>query len=213
MKIKKSLLSVLLSSVISASLVGCGTNTDSQQDENNSAQVEQNQNSKPKAAEKKDSSAVKTETSRVGTRTTIKSMKNLSIEQTQGPVRAKITDMQMGKLETNESSKKLFDGKDVVYFVTIAMEVENTSGDTVAVYPDQGTLVTDTKEQVEANMFLSGNKLGGDYIGNVIKKGNVVFITETNPSDIHNIKFTFNGPSDSNFERLGEDFTFDLNIK
>lgn len=62
-------------------------------------------------------------------------------------------------------------------------------------------------------MFLSGNKLGGDYIGNVIKKGNVVFITETDPNDIHNIKFTFNGPSDSNFERLGEDFTFDLNIK
>ena len=99
MKIKKSLLSVLLASVISAPLVGCGASTDSQQDENNSAQVEQNQNSKPKAAEKKDSSVGKTETSRVGTRTTIKSMKNLSIEQTQGPIKAKITDMQMGKLE------------------------------------------------------------------------------------------------------------------
>ena len=155
MKIKKSLLSVLLASVISATLVGCGSNTDSQQNENNSAQVEQNQNSKPKAAEKKDNSAGKTETSRVGSRTTLKSMKNLSIEQTQGPIKAKITDIQMGKLETNESSKKLFDDKDIVYFVTIAMEVENTSGDTVAVYPDQGTLVTDTKEQVEANKYYS----------------------------------------------------------
>lgn len=146
MKIKKSLLSVLLASVISATLVGCGSNTDNQQNENNSAQVEQNQNSKPKVSEKKDNSAGKTETSRVGARTTLKSMKNLSIEQTQGPIKAKITDIQMGKLETNESSKKLFDDKDIVYFVTIAMEVENTSGDTVAVYPDQGTLVTDTKE-------------------------------------------------------------------
>ena len=132
MKIKKSLLSVLLASVISATLVGCGSNTDNQQNENNSAQVEQNQNSKPKVSEKKDNSAGKTETSRVGSRTTLKSMKNLSIEQTQGPIKAKITDIQMGKLETNESSKKLFDDKDIVYFVTIAMEVENTSGDTVA---------------------------------------------------------------------------------
>ena len=77
MKIKKSLLSVLLASVISATLVGCGSNTDNQQNENNSAQVEQNQNSKPKVSEKKDNSAGKTETSRVGSRTTLKSMRYL----------------------------------------------------------------------------------------------------------------------------------------
>lgn len=222
MKIKKALLSVLLAGCISTTLVGCGGGNDTAE-EDNSTQTEQKAESKPKVTEnkkkkekteeKKDDAVGKVETTQGGTRTTLKSMKGLNIEQVQGPIRAKITDIQMGKLETTESSKKMFNDKDLVYFMTIAMEVENTSADTISIYPDQGTLVTDTKEQIDANVFLSGAKLGGEYMGNVIQKGNVIFIMDSNPEDIHNVKFTFKGAHNSNFDEVSGDFTFDLNIQ
>lgn len=206
MKITKSMLSLVLASAIGLSLVGCGSSSNQESGStDNKATVTENKKPEKKAS-------TKTKTSADG-KTILKNMENLNFEQISGPIRAKITGIQIGKIKTNESSKKLFNNKDEVNFVVITMEVENTTGDTVGVYPDQGTLVTNTKEQVDANMFLSNGNLGGEYIGNVIKKGNVVFVVDSNLDEINNIKFTFDGPHDSSFERLGENITFDLNIQ
>lgn len=212
MKIKKTLLLILFVVSISLSLSACSKNNTT--DTESTAKSEQKTESKSSADENsEDDSVGKVENLEFGKRTTLKSNKEINIEQTQGPIKAKITDIQMSKLETNENGKSLFNGKDTVYFVTIAMEVENTSTDTISIYPDQGTLVTDTKEQVEANLLLSESKLGGEYIGNVIKKGNVIFIIDSNPEEINNIKFTFNAPHNSNFENVGGDFMYELSIK
>ena len=40
-----------------------------------------------------------------------------------------------------------FQGKDTITVITLDIEVENNSSETNSIYPDQGTIVTNTKEQ------------------------------------------------------------------
>lgn len=70
-------------------------------------------------------------------------------------------------------------------------------------------MTTDTKEQVEADMFFT-DQLGGDYIGNIIKSGNIIFLLDSQPLDINEIKLTISRGHNENFESIGSDFVFEI---
>lgn len=137
--------------------------------------------------------------------------KNEAVNATQesGPFKVTINKMQIGTLEVNENYKEIFDNKDLVTVVTLEIEVENKSSGTNSIYPNQGTIVTNTKEQKNADLLLSDD-VGGDFIGEVVKKGNVIFLLDSAAEEITSIKYIIEGPHNADFETIGDDIVFEL---
>jgi hypothetical protein len=97
--------------------------------------------------------------------------------------------------------------------VVLDVTVENTSSDTVSWYPSQATIVTNTKEQIDADLFRS-DQVSGDFIGKVVKKGKVVFEVKGDITAIDSISYTITGAVNSKtYEKLGEDTTTDIVLK
>ena len=90
-----------------------------------------------------------------------------------GPIKFKITSAQLSKATVaNEQAAALMRVEKGQEFaiVGIGMDVENTVDDKVDFFPNQGTIVTNTKEQVDAALFLSDD-IGGELLGKVKKSG------------------------------------------
>lgn len=128
-----------------------------------------------------------------------------------GPMKLTVNALQISKLNPSDNYKEMFDGKDEVTVITMAVDVENTSEDTISFYPDQSTIVTDTKEQKEASLILS-DELGGDFIGNVKKSGNIIYILDSKAEKVHSLKFVIEGASNSNFETVGNKIEFNYSL-
>ncbi|WP_130808290.1 hypothetical protein [Senegalia massiliensis] len=205
----KKILVLLMVLLMAFSLIACG---DSSNEEDTSDDAKTKESSAEDVDDSKDDSEGKTEESEIGKRTTIKSKKDLNIVKETGPFTMIVTDVQISTLEPSEDYKDMFDGKDKITFVTIATEVENKSEDTNSFYPDQGTITTDTKEQVDADLMLS-DEVGGDFIGEVAKKGNVIFFLDSPAEEINNIKYVIEGPHNENIDRLGEGITYEISFE
>lgn len=206
----KNIKNVLAIGSIALLLTACGGKTNEVKNEpakeNKTNAAESVENNK-----KSDSSVGKVDKSEFGRLEVIKEKKNINDVVESGPIKLTVTDVQISKVNPNPDYKSMFNDKDEVTSVVVAVEVENTSDETISFYPDQGTLVTNTKEQKEAEMFLS-DEVGGDFIGQVVKKGNIVFILDSNANEISNLKFVFGNPSNANFEGVGEEITVTYDI-
>lgn len=206
----KKIKNVLAVGTIALLLTACGGKTNEVKNEpekENKTNAETNVESNKKS----DSSLGKVDESEVGRIEVIKEKKNINDVFESGPIKLKITDLQISKVNPKPNYKSIFNDKDEVTSVVVAVEVENTSNETISFYPDQGTLVTNTKEQKEADLFLSDD-VGGDFIGQVIKKGNIVFVLDSKADEINNLKFVLSHPSNENLENVGEDITVSYDI-
>lgn len=206
----KKIRNVLAVGSIALLLTACGGKTNEVKNEpakNNKANAETTvENNK-----KTDSSVGKVDKSEFGRVEVIKEKKNINDIFESGPIKLTITDVQISKVNPSPNYKSMFNDKDEVTSVVMAVEVENTSDETISFFPDQGTIVTNTKEQKEAEIFLS-DEVGGDFIGQVKKKGNIIFILDSNAEEINNVKFVLGNASNSNFESVGEEIivTYDI---
>ncbi|WP_071026053.1 hypothetical protein [Peptoniphilus raoultii] len=206
----KNLKNVLAVGSIALLLTACGGKTNEVKNEpekenktNVAASVENNK--------KTDSSVGNVDESDFGRLEVIKEKKNINDLFESGPIKLTVTDIQISKVNPKPDYKSMFGDKDEVTSVVLAVEVENTSDETISFYPDQGTVVTNTKEQKEAEVFLS-DEVGGDFIGKVVKEGNIVFILDSNAEEINNVKFVLGSPLNSNFENVGEEITVTYDI-
>jgi hypothetical protein len=96
--------------------------------------------------------------------------------------------------------------KVVIFDVT----VENTSADTVGWNVTSGTIVLNTKEQVNADSF-SSDSVGGEFIGKVIKKGKIAFEVTSNFDEVNSINFKLDGAFNmKDYTRVGEDKTTEI---
>lgn len=154
--------------------------------------------------EKTESSIGNVDESEIGRLEVINEKKNINDVIESGPIKLTVKDIQISKLNPSESYKPMFDEKDEVTVLVMALEVENTSDETISFYPNQGIVVTNTKEQRDADMFLS-DSVGGDFIGQVIKTGNVIFILDSKAEEVDSMKFVLGHPSNQSFENIGED--------
>ncbi len=114
-----------------------------------------------------------------------------------GPIKFKITGAQLSKcVADSDQGAKLFGvekGKEFA-IVGIEMEVENTVDDEVDFFPNQGTIVTNLKEQVDAALFFSDD-IGGQFLGKVKKSGQTYFICKNSvPDEITSVRYHANGP-------------------
>lgn len=206
----KNIRNVLAFGSIALLLTACGGKTNEVKNEpvkenktNAEATVENNK--------KTDSSVGKVDKSEFGRVEVIKEKKNINDLFESGPIKLTVTDIQISKVNPSPNYKSMFNDKDEVTSVVMAVEVENTSDETISFFPDQGTIVTNTKEQKEAEIFLS-DSVGGDFIGQVKKKGNIIFILDSNAEEINNVKFVLGNASNANFESVGEEITVTYDI-
>lgn len=206
----KNIRNVLAVGSIALLLTACGGKTNEVKNEpakNNKANAETTVENNKKA----DSSVGKVDESEFGRVEVIKEKKNINDLFESGPIKLTITDVQISKVNPSPNYKSMFNDKDEVTSVVLAVEVENTSDETISFFPDQGTIVTNTKEQKSAQVFLS-DEVGGDFIGQVKKKGNIIFILDSNAEEINNVKFVLGHPSNENLENIGEDITVSYDI-
>ena len=124
-----------------------------------------------------------------------------------------INSVQLADLEFSDADTAAFfdlNSGDKATLFAVDISVENTSDETLAIYPDQSTIVTSTKEQVSSELFLSDN-VGGDFLGQVIKSGQVYFLAKnSSAADISSIKWYIDAPLDSNWDKMCEDIVIDF---
>lgn len=159
-----------------------------------------------------DDAVGRVEESEMGKRTIVRSMKEMNEVQESGPFEVTITDIQVSDFEPSEDYKSMFEDKDKLSIVTIAVEIENKSTDTNAIYPDQGIVTTNTKEQKDVDLLLS-DSVGGDYIGEVIKTGTIIALLDSPAEEIETIKYVISAPfSADTFENIGEKIIFEFDF-
>ncbi len=95
--------------------------------------------------------------------------RNLGIEETIGPIIFQIDKVQTLRLEVASDYRFMFDDQKEVTIVSFNVIVENTSDETVSFHPNQARLVTNTGEQVNADIVISED-VGGEFLGKVKKK-------------------------------------------
>lgn len=124
---------------------------------------------------------------------------DVNVDISSGPMKMKISKV------TLDPTFKSSEYSPAINAVILDVEAENTSADTVNWYPNQGTIVLNTKEQTNGALFHSDD-VGGEFIGKVIKSGKIVFEVKSKLGDISSINFSVDGPFNSDsFTRIGED--------
>ncbi|WP_251131104.1 DUF4352 domain-containing protein [Exiguobacterium sp. s70] len=141
-------------------------------------------------------------------------MKNsdLGIEETIGPIIFQIDKVQTLRLEVASDYRFFFDDQKEVTIVSFNVIVENTSDETVSFHPNQARLVTNTGEQVDADIVISED-VGGEFLGKVKKEGGVLFHVESMPEELTEVRFVVEGPYNDQFHKIAEEryeYTIDV---
>lgn len=204
----RKLLLLVFTLVLSFALVACGNGADSDQSSNNNEGTSEEQKGKNDDKEK-DSN---TEESDVGKLTILYKNKELDENAESGPINLNVNAIQLSELEVSDDYKEMFDNKDKVTVIALKMKVENSSDDTISIYPDQATITTDAGDQVDADVFLS-ESIGGDFIGKVKKEGDVIFVVNSPANDIGQVNLIVDGAHDENYDKIGEQIKMSFTTK
>lgn len=141
--------------------------------------------------------------------------KELGITGTTGPMKYEISGIQLKKLEPKtETAANLLEANvgDTVHAITIKMSGENTSDEDMSFYLGQATIITNTKEQLEPDMFLSEH-IEGDYLGQVIHDGyNVYILKNSTVDELKSIEIRVSAPVNGNFDSIGEDIVQTIEV-
>ena len=142
--------------------------------------------------------------------------KSVDKEGESGPFKYKVSEMQVSKVLFKSQEMIDFmeveEGKECT-LVALKVEFENTTDDTNSIYPDQAVLTSNTKEQVNADMWLS-DSIGGEFLGKVKKEGTVFFVLkDTNAEDLTKISVHIDAPHDDDYETIGDDIKWEFNFK
>lgn len=100
---------------------------------------------------------------------------------------------------------------DSTNLIAVHVTVENTSDDTLSIYPDQSVLIAN-KKQLDANFFLSAD-VGGDFYGNVEKEGIIFFEYDGEIKDVEDMKMIINAPHGESYDSIGDAIEFKLNFE
>ncbi|UTT43796.1 DUF4352 domain-containing protein [Exiguobacterium aurantiacum] len=188
-----------------ALLVGCGEEAELA---SSTAPTEQTEDVKEQKAEKQAETVVEENAevydSEIGINTIHMKNTELTMNETMGSVQFNVNKIQTSRLNVAEDYLDMFDGKDEVTLVVVNVTAENTVDDTIHFYPDQGTLVTNTGEQIDANLWFSDD-VGGDFLGKVKKEGNVMFMADAMPEELTEVRFIVGGPTNTDYEKLAEE--------
>ena len=199
----------LLVAVPLALLVGCGEADELKTTTTDTEEVAEAEASAPEEATTKNEDVQESE---LGTNKIYMKNKALTIAETMGPIQFAIDKVQTSRLRVAEAYRDSFDGQEEVTVVAMNMLAENTVDETMSFHPNQATLVTNTGEQVEADLFFSDD-VGGEFLGKVKKEGNVLFFVKAKPEELTDLKVVIDGPFNENFDKVAEDrYEYTINV-
>lgn len=203
---KRKIITLALVATMVLSFAACGdSNTQSGGSAESSAPAEQTEQQEPTVEEQ---DGMRKETYYTN--------KDLSLSGETGPIKYAVTGVQVSNISTEDDAVASLLGvaaDQEVGAVVVTFDVENTSTDTISWYPEQSTITTNTQEQANANMFLSDSDVGGDFIGNVKKSGQVMFILpNSDAKDLTQVSVHIDGPYDSNYNTVGDAVTIDIPV-
>lgn len=207
---KKLMYGILCSSILL--LTACGGNEDSSSTSSNeeetvqeTTQTETVETTDDKNEEKADENVE--ENDQIKVVYTYKN-KELGIVGETGPIKYEIPAVQLSEITPKtEEAANLFETTvgEKVYAITIDMNGENTSEEDISFYLGQATIITNTKEQLDPDMFLSEH-IEGDYLGQVRHEGHNVYILKNSTvEDLKTIEVRVDAPINSNFDTVGQD--------
>lgn len=106
--------------------------------------------------------------------------------------------------------------KSTTVVVEIVFRVTNNTDQVISIYPDQGTVVIGN-EQINLIDFLFCGQFGDDFSGDIFPGvtaigGMWLGIKRSSVADVNSMIISFSGPSDQNYNSLGPDYYFELDI-
>lgn len=110
-----------------------------------------------------------------------------------GSMQLTINGIAVVEVEPQEDVKVMFNNADKVRAVVVDLIAENTAEEDITFNPNQAILVTDTGEQVEAEMGMMGDA-GGDFLGKVKKEGQSWWLLKNVDKDIKKITMIVSPP-------------------
>lgn len=211
--LKTLLTATLCTTLITLNACGGTSETEQQPVTESIEETEATSEKAPESEEKEDPNILavgETRQTELGEMTLVKKLDVKDTFET-GAFKLDLSTISVANIETNETSKSMFDGKDRVTLLAMGMDVENTSPDTLSFHPNQATIVAG-KEQKTADLFMSEN-IGGEFIGEVIKSGKVLFVLDTPAEEITSIKYVVESPSDASFQPVGDKLTLEFELE
>lgn len=188
------------------------TEADSEEANDESPESEEDEEGDESAElEPEETTEGETEETELGLLTTYGQVLDINESQDNGPFTVTVLNANLTELEPSEMYADFFD-YDVVTAVAIEVQVENTVGETNTIYPDQGTIVTNTGNQVDADIFFSDD-VGGDFLGEVTKTGTVFFFFDGDTENIDNVRYIIDSGHDEDWESFGEDIEFSISFE
>lgn len=149
------------------------------------------------------------ETTDIGIKKVIKAKKDVELTESSGPFTVSIKDIKVLDLNLFDGFKEDFDNKDKLTLVTMAVEIEHKSIDIGRIYPELSFIVTNNNERAEFEHILS-DSFGGEFLGKSVRKGNLIFILESEAKNIEKISYIIEGPQDKNFNSISHDIVFEI---
>lgn len=141
--------------------------------------------------------------------------KELGITGEIGGMQYEIQGIQLKIIEPkDEATAELFEVAvgDEVHAFTVQLAGENTSDDDMSFYLGQAIAITNTKEQLEPDMFLS-EYIDGEYMGQVRHEGYNVYVLKNSMVDeLETIELRIMAPTDSEFNTVGEDASHTIEV-
>lgn len=196
-------------------LIGCAKKDDKQEQSSDNAQknaqvTKITDNNKNKSAKSKSDTEMTSESVigeeanlEFGKKVIKKAAINLNETHESGPFRVRLNNITINELTPTKDFVEYFGTSDTFTMILVNLTVENTSDETNSIYPEQSSLVTNTKEQLVCDGSLS-EAIGGEYIGKVIKEGSILFYTTTKPEEINSVKLVIDAPHDENLDPIGD---------
>jgi hypothetical protein len=113
------------------------------------------------------------------------------------------------------SKGKIFDDKPVV--AEVMFIIENKTSGMISVYPDQGKIMVGSEQINMMDFSFAGTSVGGVYSGDILPGAKLigglwVGFQRTPLNDINSMTIFINAPHDKDFNSLGQDYTFNLDL-
>ncbi len=208
---------IVIMLLMSLMLVSCSSKKEEKNTtETNTSEVKKEEKQEDKQENKKKEMKEGETTEQNGLKkTVIFTNKELNKTGESGSIKYNFTKIQVSKITaTTEDTAQMFEvekGKEFA-IVVFDIEVENTSDKDVSFYISQAKLISNTKEQVEPDMIAS-TYIDGEFLGAVKKNGtNVYLLKNSKAEDIKSVEIRISAPTDKNFNKLGEDIKFNIDI-
>lgn len=188
-------------------LTACNKETNVNTDSNENIPVSESEQNNSSDKQEESNIGKKVKDPDIGTFTVVSQSGPINKEYSTGPLKLFLKSISVMGFEPTEQAKELF-GEDIKSAIFVEIKTSNTAKETNSFYPDQGVLVVNEKEQINADL-LSSEAVGGEFIGTVEKEGVVVFYSKTPPKEIKSFKLKVDAGHDENLNPLGEDILID----